>query len=113
MKQVIVVRTDVVMSPPKLGVQIAHAAVGACNEADRNEKDWWDCNGQKKVVLGIASEVELLMLTAAAHNAGLPRYLVRDAGKTELEPLTMTAVGIGPAPSEEIDKVTGHLKLYR
>ena len=37
--------------------------------------------------------------------------MVHDAGLTQLEPGTATCLGIGPAPSNMIDLVTGGLKL--
>lgn len=68
-------------------------------------------NGQTKVCLAVNSEEELLKIAAAAEKADLPNFLVKDAGHTQLEPGTYTAVGIGPASEEEINKITGNLKL--
>ena len=46
MKQVLVVRTDLKMSAGKAIAQGAHAALGAYDNADRAERDWWFTNGQ-------------------------------------------------------------------
>ncbi|MEM1676978.1 MAG: peptidyl-tRNA hydrolase [Nitrososphaerota archaeon] len=46
-----------------------------------------------------------------AKNMNLPVAIIEDAGLTELEPGTSTAVGIGPAPAKEIDKITGSIPL--
>lgn len=113
-KQVIVVRTDLKMSVGKTCAQVAHASLGSALVAMKNEKRWyeaWDREGQKKVVVKVKDEDEILELYQMAKSSGLSCYLVNDAGLTELEPGTTTTLGIGPAPNEVIDKVTGDLKL--
>jgi len=115
-KQVIVVREDIKMSKGKLAAQVAHASVIASEIARREHEEWWRYwwrEGQKKVVLGVKSEEELMEIYTKAKHAGLPTSLVEDMGLTEIPPGTRTAVGIGPAPEELIDNITGHLKLLR
>lgn len=64
-----------------------------------------------KICVGIDSEAELLDLHIQAVKAGLPCSLVLDAAHTEFKEPTYTAVCIGPANSDDINKLTGHLKL--
>lgn len=114
-KQVIAVRTDLDMSPGKLAVQVAHGSVGAAEVARREHRGWfsaWLAEGQKKVVVKVEKERELHVLRKKANSEGLPTMLVQDAGLTELAPGTTTVLGIGPAPSEALDKVTGDLHLF-
>lgn len=113
-KQVIVVRTDLKMSKGKLAAQVAHAAVSALLETLKEHKEWvneWIKQGQKKVILRVESEKELLDIYERAKIKQLPVALIIDAGRTELQPGTKTCVGIGPASSKRIDEVTGELKL--
>ncbi len=113
-KQAIVIDSSLGMSKGKTAVQTAHAAILASEEARRKRREWlesWLREGQKKVVLKVSSLNELLSLQKEAEKGGIPNAIVSDAGLTELEPGTITALGIGPAPSELIDKITGKLKL--
>lgn len=114
-KQVIAVRRDLGMSPGKLAVQVAHASVTASEDARKGWNDWlkgWLDEKQKKVVVEVRSEEELEELRDKALELEIPCGFVQDAGLTELEPGTSTALGVGPAPSKEVDKVTGKLSLY-
>lgn len=113
-KQVLVVRSDLNMSPGKLAVQVAHGSVSASEKARDMKKDWfekWMKEGQKKVVVKVPSEKELRKLERTAEELKIPNKLIKDAGLTELPKGTYTVLGIGPAPRGKVDKVTGDLKL--
>ncbi len=66
-----------------------------------------------KIVLRCESAQELLLLEAAAEEAGLPNALIRDAGHTVVAAGTVTCLGLGPASIAAIDALTGELKLVR
>ncbi len=109
MKQVIVVRSDLKLGKGKLAGQVAHAAISAA-EKSKWKKDWMTL-GQKKTVLKCANLEELLSIYEQAKRSNLPAELISDAGKTQIPAGTTTCAGIGPAPEELIDKITGNLKL--
>lgn len=113
-KQVIVVRSDLKMSVGKLSSQVGHAAVSAAEECRKRENDWfksWLDEGQRKVVLKVDSLEELLGLKAELDEIDIPNSLITDKGLTELPPDTITALGIGPASDQILDKITGRLLL--
>jgi PTH2 family peptidyl-tRNA hydrolase len=109
LKQVVVIREDLKLKKGKLAVQVAHASILSSNKS--KFKAEWEEEGQKKVVLGCKDLKELLSLYQKALGKKLPVAIVVDAGLTQLPKGTKTCIGIGPAPEEKIDKVTGKLKL--
>ena len=114
-KQVILLRSDLTMSHGKAVVQACHAAISSAEKAKKSRTSWWRAwlrEGQRKIVLKVASEQELKMLEKKANEAYLPTALISDMGLTELPRGTITALGVGPAPSNLLDKITGNLPLY-
>ena len=112
MKQVIAARADLGMGRGKLAAQVAHASLMAFEDADVRIRRAWKGDGQKKVVVKVNGESALFELADAARRAGLPSAVVRDAGHTELEPGTVTALAVGPGRDEDVDRVTGDCSLY-
>jgi len=113
LKQAIIVRGDLGMSKGKMAGQTAHASVSAYSlTLARKEEDarQWEDEGQKKIVLKVQSEEELLALYERMKRE-MPCALIRDAGKTQLEPGTLTCFGAGPADEALINKYTKELKL--
>jgi len=113
-KQVLVLRDDLKMSRGKIAAQAGHAAVSSAEEARKKHPKWWRRwleEGQCKIVVKVNSKDELLKIEREAKASGLPSVLITDRGLTEVEPGTITALGIGPAPSELVDKVTRKLPL--
>jgi PTH2 family peptidyl-tRNA hydrolase len=102
------------MSKGKIAAQAGHAAVSAAEYARKNRPEWWSpwiTEGQCKIAVKVSSEKEILELERNARNANLPIALIVDRGLTELPPETTTCLGIGPAPANKIDVLTGNLRL--
>ena len=110
LKQAIILRSDLGMGKGKLSAQSAHASILAMEKADRDTVEEWKSRGMKKVVLKVASETELLWLFNSAKKE-LPCALVKDAGLTQVESGSATAIAIGPAEESKINKFTKELKL--
>ena len=113
-KQVIVFRSDLRLSKGKTAAQAGHAAVSAAEEARKHRRKWFDewlDEGQRKIAVKVKSEKEMSQLETAAKELGLPNALIVDRGLTEIPAGTVTCLGIGPAPAEKVDKLTGKLLL--
>jgi PTH2 family peptidyl-tRNA hydrolase len=129
-KQVIVIRKDLKMRRGKEIAQGAHASMGALWAIEQQALDSgpdrrfypddvfeaalaWKNGVFTKVCVTVDSEIELLALLEQAKAAHLPHKLITDNGKTEFHGVpTNTCIAIGPGWADEIDKITGHLKLY-
>jgi PTH2 family peptidyl-tRNA hydrolase len=111
MKLVILARQDLKLPKGKLAVQVAHAAVEAALKANKTTLDEWRQQGQKKVVLKVKDEKELLAYLNKAKISRLKIALITDAGRTCIAPGTKTCLGIGPDSEEKIDKLTGKLPM--
>ena len=75
-------------------------------------KDWL-MNKITKICLAVDTEEELDEIYELAKSNGLEVNMVVDAGDTEFGGVpTKTCLAIGPNWEEDIDPVTGHLKLY-
>jgi PTH2 family peptidyl-tRNA hydrolase len=115
-KMVIVVREDLNLSCGKIAAQVAHAAVSCAFESRSSSTktfNKWKREGAKKVVVKVADLDELLYVQKIAKSHKLTTCLITDAGLTEIIPGTVTCLGIGPAPNELIDPVTGKLSLLK
>ncbi|NYZ79921.1 peptidyl-tRNA hydrolase [Candidatus Micrarchaeota archaeon] len=112
-KQVIVVRKDLKLTRGKMSAQVAHAAVEAyrlARDVSPQIASVWLKEGAKKVVLYVDDQAELMSLMKKIPPS-IPTKLIIDAGLTQLEPGTMTCLGIGPYYEDELDRYTGDLKL--
>jgi PTH2 family peptidyl-tRNA hydrolase len=113
-KQVILIRTDLKMGTGKKCAQSCHASISSADLVRiRNKEVWkkWKNAGQKKVILRVSGMEELKEIVLKLEKNNIPYFLIKDAGLTQLAPGTTTALGIGPAVSESLDKITGDLKL--
>ena len=132
-KQVIVMRKDLNMRKGKMIAQGAHASlaivldrflgplemrgidlpIGVNTVLEMDEPLYeWVTQSFKKIVVGAESLSECVQAYQAAKKVGIPCSLIEDKGLTEFGgEVTITCCAIGPGDPEEIDKITGHLKL--
>ena len=111
MKQAIVIRTDLKMGKGKIASQVAHASVDGVSKSSKSKVDGWRAGGMKKVILKVSSEEEIFSLYEAAKRGKLVAAVIRDAGRTQIESGSVTALAIGPDEDGKINKITGKLKL--
>lgn len=92
------------------GLQCGHATLGAFEDARAHHPEFvdaWHHHGQTKVALNCPDEATMDAVLARCREAGLPCYVVVDAGRTQIAPGSRTVLGIGPAPVGAVDAITG------
>ena len=113
-KMVIVTRKDLKLSDGKLAAQVAHAAVECALMTKKANTKWfnkWKNEGAKKAILKTDTIDDFYSLKKIADELKISSIIISDAGHTEIPFGTKTVIGIGPAPNNLIDKITGHLSL--
>ena len=115
MKVVVCARYDLRMSPGKLAAQVGHGIHSLCRESEEELVEEWESEDScsKIVVLGVRDESTLLQVIDRAESLGVGAFSVEDAGRTEVDPGTLTVAAIGPCYEELIDIITGHLRPYK
>jgi len=136
-KQVLIWRTDLrnqhgnKVRTGKIAAQLAHASMLAILNEGYKEPDDPDAHESQvfqipmnddmkewlgdrftKICVGVDSLEHLTFIYDEAKKINIPCSIICDAGVTEFNHMpTFTAVAIGPAQSDIIDKITGDLKL--
>lgn len=117
-KMVIVINRDIKMGRGKIGAQVGHVCVLATLSLQKKNPellDLWLDSGQKKVILEIkdveCAESALLHIYNNAKSKGMIAEYIRDAGLTQIEKNSLTAIAIGADYSKNFIGLTDHLKL--
>ncbi|EJD55290.1 peptidyl-tRNA hydrolase [Auricularia subglabra TFB-10046 SS5] len=111
---VLVVRTDLGMTKGKIAAQCGHATLACYKTLLKTNPQLlrhWERAGQAKIALQCSSEEELLTLQAVAQSLNVCARSIQDAGRTQIAAGSRTVLGIGPAPVQLVNQVTGKLKL--
>ena len=133
-KQIIVVNNELrsKLRHGKLAAQVSHASLGALFSVAVIEQhgsvggvpilskciymtpelEHWFNEKFTKVVLRADNEEHLLAIHKQAEEAGLMTALIKDVGNTVFHEPTYTCVGIGPATDDQLNPITGNLKMY-
>ena len=110
----IIVNTSLKMKKGKIAAQVGHGAVKAALACASNNPacmDAWLSSGQAKICLRGTDDEHLLSLQQQAKDAGIRAVSIRDAGRTQIPAGSLTVIAIGPARDEELEPITGILKL--
>ncbi|KAF3766501.1 hypothetical protein M406DRAFT_89282 [Cryphonectria parasitica EP155] len=122
-KLVLVVRTDLGMTKGKIAAQCSHATLACYKTLSRDARrlgpqsaaarllSRWERHGQAKVALQVKTQDEMMTLMGTAQSLGITAEVIQDAGRTQIDPGSLTVLGVGPAPKSKVDQVTGGLKL--
>lgn len=112
---ILVVNCELGMKPGKIAAQCSHAAVGLVHSLHGHPSgddflESWFLRGQPKIAVRGRDAAHLKTLGDQAKALGLPRFVVADAGRTQVKAGSVTVLAI-IGPKKTVDEVTGTLKL--
>ena len=141
MRQIIIARKDLNMTPGKLAAQVAHASMAFMSTWIRNHADWngyiedyfpediytgWILQAFTKTICEAKNRNQLMKAVAIANELGLEEgvdyFLIKDNCLTELEPeevdengvgRTLTCIGFRPLDDEIAWKISKKFQLYK
>lgn len=114
-RMVFVVRKDLKMSAGKVANQCSHASGAmtlllAMHHLELLKK--WMSEGMIKIIYKAEDETQFNDLIKQTVLLKYPFYVVKDAGKTQIESGSNTVLCIGPATKQALESITQSLKLY-
>jgi PTH2 family peptidyl-tRNA hydrolase len=109
-----IMRDDIDIPIGKMLAQAGHAFVSvleAANETNRAVVVDYFANAQPKIALrGNLNAVK--RAAGECRQAGIPHYVVTDAGRTVFPEATVTCIGIGPVDRASLPKFVARLRLF-
>lgn len=114
LKMVFVVNSELKMGTGKVAAQVGHATLALyktllINTFDHLVRDW-ENQGAKKIVLKGTNAQQLLILESIAKSKQVSSVIVKDAGKTQVAPGSITVLALF-GKGYQIDEITGKLPL--
>ena len=112
-KMAFVVNTSLGMGAGKIAAQVGHATLALYKtllvevSVQPDVRDWEE-KGAKKVVLKGENAEHLLTLKLAAESKHIPCFLVKDAGKTQVKPGSITVLALF-GKGYVVDEISGRL----
>ncbi len=104
MMKLTIVIASLKMSKGKVCAQVGHAVIASINNLSLSHKLLWQTQGEKIVVC----KGDPILMVEIAKKRGVRAGFIYDAGKTQIEPGTLTCCWIGPTT----DSFTNELVLY-
>lgn len=98
------------MNKGKMATQAAHASLTAFLKNKDEVNSEWISEGMKKIVLKITEKDIKTILTECKKNKFI-YAVIHDAGKTQVEAGSLTAIGVGPEEEKKLEKSFNTHKL--
>jgi|TARA_B110000467_G_scaffold164573_1_gene194361 peptidyl-tRNA hydrolase, PTH2 family len=114
LKMVFVVNHSLKMGKGKIAAQVGHGAVQSVMKAGAKKPEYleaWLASGQKKICVKGDDADHLSRIESQAKQNHILTSSVHDAGHTQIPSGSFTILALGPAESNELEPITGALKL--